>query len=69
MSENKDETKTKELRKVVVSITDSSGTAMETYRIIVPSDSTTEKEMEWRLDFLKGFATWGIESDHFMRKV
>jgi hypothetical protein len=61
--------KKKELRRVRVSVTDSNGTDIETYRIIVPPDSTTEKEMEWRMEYLKGFGTWGIESDNLIKEI
>ena len=70
MSEKKDDQKKKkELRKVVISVTDASGTDFDTYRVVVPSDSTTEKEMEWRMEYLKGFGTWGIESDNLIMEI
>ena len=52
-----------------MSVTDSSGTNIDTYRIIVHPDSTTEKEMEWRMEYLKGFGTWGIESDTLIKEI
>ena len=52
-----------------MSVTDSNGTDIETYRIIVPPESTTEKEMEWRMEYTKGFGTWGIESDTLIKEI
>lgn len=50
-------------------ITDSTGTEDCTYRIIVPPDSTTEKEMEWRMEWLKGFGTYSIDSDKLIKEI
>ena len=59
----------KQLRKVTVEITDGRQTGEDTYRIIVPSDSTTKKEMEWRMEFLDGIATWTIIEDELVREI
>ncbi len=63
------DTSKKQLRKVTVSITDGMQSGEDTYRIIVPSDSTTKKEMEWRMEFLDGIATWTIIEDELVREV
>ncbi len=61
--------KKKELRRVRVTVTDSAGTDEWTYRIIVPPDSTTEKEMGWRMEWLKDFGTYGIVSDTLIKEI
>ena len=63
------DTRKKQLRKVTVSITDGRQSGEDTYRIIVPSDSTTKKEMEWRMEFLDGIAKWDIIEDELVREV
>lgn len=66
----KDLPKVKELRHVVVVYTGFSDVMEEHYRIIVPSDSTVEKEMAWRMEWLDPeIAKWRIESDKLIRKI
>ena len=63
-----DSKKKKELHRVHVIVTDSSGTDELIFRIVVPPDSTTDKEMEWRMEWLKGYGTYGIESDKIIKE-
>lgn len=66
----KDTPKVKELRHVVIVYTGFSDVMEEHYRIIVPPDSTVEKEMAWRMDWLDPeIAKWRIESDKLIRKI
>lgn len=64
MAENK-----KQLRKVTVAITDGRQSGEDVYRIVVPENSTTQKEMDWRMEFLEGIADWTIMSDELVREV
>lgn len=60
------ETSKKQLRQVTVSISiDGRFAGEEVYRIIVPSDSTSEAEMEWRMEWLKDTpnSSWKITND------
>ena len=68
-NEEKEEHKKKELHKVRVFITDDTGTSLETYRVIVSPDTTVEQEIEWRLEWIRGFGTWGIESDILIKEI
>jgi hypothetical protein len=66
----KDLPKVKELRNVVVVYTGFSDVMEEHYRIIVPPDSTVEKEMAWRMEWLDPeIAKWRIDSDKLIRKI
>jgi hypothetical protein len=66
----KDLPKVKELRHVVVVYTGFSDVMEEHYRIIVPPDSTVEKEMAWRMDWLDPeIAKWRIDSDKLIRRI
>ena len=66
----KDTNTPKELRHVVIVYTGVSDVMEEHYRIIVPPDSTVEKEMAWRMEWLSPeVAKWRIESDKLIRKI
>ena len=66
----KDLPKVKELRHVVVVYTGFSDVMEEHYRIIVPPDSTVEKEMAWRMEWLDPeIAKWRIDSDKLIRRI
>ena len=66
----KDLPKVKELRHVVIVYAGFSDVMEEHYRIIVPPDSTVEKEMAWRMEWLDPeIAKWRIESDKLIRKI
>lgn len=63
------EEKKKELHRVHVMITLPGGTEEWVYRVIVPPESSVDAEMEWRMDWLNGFGTYGIVSDTLIKEI
>lgn len=64
--------KKKQVRKVTVTFRQGvNELADEVYKVVVDSDSTVDKEIEWRLAHMKenGGITWKIESDELVKEV
>lgn len=61
----------KELYKVTVTLVDgyTGSSGEEVYKIVVPSDSTVEKEIEDRLSYLNKDDKWFIENKTLLRTL
>jgi hypothetical protein len=65
------ETNKKQVRKVTVSfIQGVNDIGDEVYKVVVDSDSTVDKEIDWRLEHMKDDGmSWKIESDELIKEV
>lgn len=66
------EAKKKQVRKVTVSFRrDGNEFGDEVYKVVVDSDSTVDKEIDWRLEHMKDDdgMSWKIESDELIKEV
>lgn len=66
------EAKTKQVRKVTVSFRRGVNEfGDEVYKVVVDSDSTVDKEIDWRLEHMKDDdgMSWKIESDELIKEV
>lgn len=66
------EAKKKQVRKVTVSFRQGGNEfGDEVYKVVVDSDSTVDKEIDWRLEFLKDEPgmSWRIDSDELIKEV
>ena len=66
------ETNKKQVRKVTVSFSQGvNDIGDEVYKVVVDSDSTVDKELEWRLAHMMDVdgMSWKIESDELIKEV
>lgn len=66
------EAKKKQVRKVTVSFRKGvNDFGDEVYKVVVDSDSTVDKEIDWRLEHMKDDdgMSWKIESDELIKEV
>lgn len=66
------EAKKKQVRKVTVSFRRGvNDFGDEVYKVVVDSDSTVDKELDWRLEHMKDDdgMSWKIESDELIKEV
>lgn len=66
------EAKKKQVRKVTVSFRRGGNEfGDEVYKVVVDSDSTVDKEIDWRLEHMKDDdgMSWKIESDELIKEV
>lgn len=65
------ETNKKQVRKVTVSFSQGfNDIGDEVYKVVVDSDSTVDKEIDWRLEHMKDDGmSWKIESDELIKEV
>ena len=65
------EAKKKQVRKVTVSFRKGvNEIGDEVYKVVVDSDSTVDKEIDWRLEHMKDDGmSWKIESDELIKEV
>lgn len=66
------EAKKKQVRKVTVSFRRGvNDFGDEVYKVVVDSDSTVDKEIDWRLEHMKDDdgISWKIESDELIKEV
>jgi hypothetical protein len=66
------EAKKKQVRKVTVSfIQGVNYIGDEVYKVVVDSDSTVDKEIDWRLEHMKDDdgISWKIDSDELIKEV
>ena len=66
------ETNKKQVRKVTVSFRQGvNDIGDEVYKVVVDSDSTVDKEIDWRLEHMKDDdgISWKIESDELIKAV
>ena len=66
------EAKKKQVRKVTVSFRQGGNEfGDEVYKVVVDSDSTVDKEIDWRLEHMKDDdgMSWKIESDELIKEV
>lgn len=65
------ETNKKQVRKVTVSFRQGvNDIGDEVYKVVVDSDSTVDKEIDWRLEHMKDDGmSWKIESDELIKEV
>jgi hypothetical protein len=66
------EAKKKQVRKVTVSFRQGvNDIGDEVYKVVVDSDSTVDKEIDWRLEHMKDDdgISWKIDSDELIKEV
>ena len=66
------EAKKKQVRKVTVSFRQGvNDFGDEVYKVVVDSDSTVDKEIDWRLEHMRDAdgISWKIESDELIKDV